>query len=197
MIADEDGMMIRSIGCGWLVAATVLLGMAKASAQHHQGVALPVSQTVSCGTAIDGVKADLAERGYFIEWKGAGRTIYPRVEIDGSYIQTYYYNYPAERTDTVTFFLAGDSTRLYQGLMSSPVLMATLGSRVMAACNQVGMVMFSHWWEGMVPVGYFPDGKVRAFQWMDMEFGNAPHQRMVQTEEGSRILYEWGYYYSP
>ena len=180
-----------------LVAMLVLFGN-DVSASPKLGVSLPERSGESCGSAIDEVKKDLAERGYFIPWKGTqGNRIYPRTELNGGEIQEAYYDYPKDRTDTVTFFLAGDSMRLYQGLMSSPVLMMTLGGRVMSACDRVGMINFLHWYEGGVPVGYFSDGTVRVFQWTDRNGSDGQYQRRTETPEGTRIHYKWGFYSSP
>lgn len=193
---------MRRIFLGFLLASGLagsFFGLAGlVSAGENRGVKLPEKSGESCGVVIDAVEKDLAQRGYFIEWKTPeGRTIYPQTEVNAEEIPKYYYDYPENRTETVTFFLAGDSTRLYQGFLSSPVLMATMGAQVMAACESVGKVDFSHWYEGYVPVGYFPDGMVRAFQWEDVSDFDSPNQRQIQTSEGLQIKYKWGYYFSP
>ena len=189
--------MVKSWLTTVLMTAVVCSG-SNVLASPKLGMSLPNRSGESCGAAIDAVKLDLAQQGYFIKWKGIrGNPIYPRTELNGGEIQGAYYGYPEDRTDTVTFFLAGDLTRLYKGLMSSPVLMATLGGRVMSACDRVGIINFSHWYEGYVPVGYFPDGTVRVFQWTDRRGSNGQHQRQTETPEGTRIQYEWGFYSSP
>lgn len=192
---------MRRIFLGFLLASGLagsFLGLAGlVSAGENRGVKLPEKSGESCGAVINAVEKDLAQRGYFIEWKTpGGRTIYPKTEINTEDIRKYYDDYPENRTETVTFFLAGDLTRLYHGFLSSPVLMATMSAQVMAACESVGKVDFSHF-EGYVPVGYFPDGMVRAFQWEELADDDSPNQRQIQTSEGSQIKYKWGYYYSP
>jgi hypothetical protein len=142
-----------------------------------------------CYAAIQTVEKDLAERNYFIPWYAeAVGVIQPSVSLDAEYVQKYYYDYPVDRTEKLVFHLSGDANRLYLGIMSSPQFMANRGAQIMEKCPTIGMVSFQHWWEGDVPVGYFPDGSVKAFEWVDL-FAS-PHQR----EDGT---FEWGYYFSP
>lgn len=176
-----------------ITALTVLPGIAHA---QKTGIARIPQSSANCETAIASVKSSLAQRGYFIPWKTPRRLIKPQVVFNNNSIQNYYYDYPTERTRTVTFFLSGDATKLYQGFLSSPQLMATLGAQIMSSCDRVGLVEFSHWHEGYVPVGYYPDLTARTFTWTDIDENN-PNQRWIQTENGSRITYQWGYYFSP
>jgi hypothetical protein len=179
------------------LAAIVLLPQIVSAKQP--GVA-QISETsrASCETAIASVKSSLAQGGYFIPWKIGRRiaSIKPEVVFDNNSISNTYYDYPTERTQTLVFRLSGNGTRLYQGLMSSPQLMATLSAQIMAGCKQVGLVEFVHWHEGYVPVGYFPDNTARTFIWTDLD-RRSPNQRWIRTAEGSRILHQWGYYFSP
>lgn len=176
-----------------IAALTVLPGIAHA---QTSGIARIPQSSTRCETAIASVKSSLAQRGYFIPWNAAGRSIKPQVVFDNNGIRNSYYDYPSGRTQTVGFRLSGDATRLYQGLMSSPQLMATFSAQIMASCDRVGLVEFSHWHEGYVPVGYFPDRTARTFTWTDLD-ENSPNQRWIQTTNGSRIQYQWGYYFSP
>lgn len=162
-------------------------------------VQIPKNSTLSCEEAINKVKGDLARRGYFIPWKtNSSRSgiVKPKIWIETNLIEDNYYNYPIERSEAVVFGLSGDSTKLYQGFMSSPRLMATLAAQIMGNCDRVGLVNFSHWWEGYVPVGYFPDSTARTFTWIDIS-SDSPYQKFIETPEGSRVLYQWGYYFSP
>lgn len=198
LMASWSKIFISAFG---ITAFTLLPNIASSK---QTGVAnIPQASNQSCDAAIAAVKSSLAKGGYFVPWKlpkrpGASTaiTIKPKVVFNNDSIQTNYYDHPTERTRTVVFQLSGHGTRLYQGLMSSPQLMAKLSAQVMAGCKQVGLVEFTHWHEGYVPVGYFPDNTARTFTWIDIGDGN-PHHKTIETESGSRIVYEWGYYFSP
>ena len=113
--------------------------------------------------------------------------IRPRVTWNAEPISKSYYGYPSDRLKTVTIGPLPENG-------SSPLPITVMGSRIMAACNQVGMVDFTVGIESRSPVGYFPDRTARLFEWVDL-FG--VHQRSVRLPDGSRRnLYEWGYYYS-
>jgi hypothetical protein len=158
-------------------------------------VRIPQKSDLSCYGAIEIVKQDLKKRGAFSAWKTPRNVIQPRIKFDPENIKNNYYNYPVDRTETVIFGLSGDSTQLYQGILSSPVLLEMLGAQVMAACGQVGIVEFAHWWEGSVPVGYFPDRTVRAFKWVSIRGDD--HLLRVEMRDGSqRTVFEWGYHFS-
>ena len=165
----------------------------------------PSSSATNCTEAISGVEDALAEGGYYVPWD-TGLPYRPRVTpavfLKDDLISSSFYGYPPERLQSVTFRLTGDSTRLYNGIMNSPQLLTSYTSQIMDACTQVGLVQFQHWWEGVVPVGYFSDGSIRQFEWIDIEPAedSAPsglRVRTVQTSDGPRALYPWGYYYSP
>ncbi|MCY7406794.1 MAG: hypothetical protein LH631_05275 [Alkalinema sp. CAN_BIN05] len=166
-----------------------------AHSKEPEIVRIPQKSDLSCDGAIAAVKQDLRKRGVFSEWKTPPKVIQPRIRFDAERIKIGYYNYPVDRTEAVIFGLSGDSTKLYQGILSSPVLLEMLGAQVMAACGQVGIVEFVHWWEGSVPVGYFPDRTVRAFKWVNIR-GN-DHQRIEMRNGSERTVFEWGYYFSP
>jgi hypothetical protein len=162
-----------------------------------QGVRVPEESGEGCEVAIEGVKSDLRRRGLFVKWRNSrGKTVYPRVVRDGDFIGKYYYDFPVGRSERVTFFLTGNAPGLHEGFLASPGLMGSLGGRVMADCPTVGMVSFYDGWESTVPVGYFPDGTVRRFQWVEVD-PDGPHQRWDRNAEGSKVRYEWGFYYSP
>jgi hypothetical protein len=180
-----------------IAIAMVLGAMGFSSERALAEVRLPEASGTGCEAAIEGVKTDLARRGLFIKWKNfRGKTVYPRVERDGDFIGKYYYDFPTDRSERVIFSLTGNAPGLHQGFLSSPVLMANLAGQVMADCPAVGMVSFYDGWESHVPVGYFPDGTVRRFQWVEMDPEN-PHQRWNRNVKGSKVLYEWGFYYTP
>lgn len=138
-------------------------------------------------------------RGYFIPWKSPpplARQIKPRVLLDTNQMQNNHFDYPARRTSTVRFYLSGEMSKLYQGLMSSPQLMTALGAQIIAECDQVGLVEFAHWWEGFVPVGYFPDNTAQTFTWVELD-DKSSTQKWIETSRGSTVLFRWGYYFSP
>jgi hypothetical protein len=197
-ILDERLAQMRIFLGSVMTIAMVVGSMGLASERAlADGVRLPEASGAGCEAAIEGVKTDLARRGLFIKWKNfRGKTVYPRVERDGDFIGKYYYDAPADRSERVKFSLTGNAPGLHKGLFASPVLMAKLGSQVMADCPSVGMVSFYDGWESNVPVGYFPDGTVKRFQWVEMDPEN-PHQRWNRNAEGSKVLYEWGFYYTP
>ncbi|MGG6264770.1 hypothetical protein [Leptolyngbya sp. AN10] len=186
---------IKKASLSAIAIATLSVFPQIANAKPPGSARIPDS-SASCESAIASVKSSLVQRGYFIPWKSARRSITPQVVFDNNGIRNYFYDYPTERTQILTFRLSGDGTRLYQGLMSSPQLMATMSAQIMASCDRVGLVEFAHWHEGYVPVGYFPDRTARTFTWTDLD-ENSPHQRWIKTSNGSRITHQWGYYFSP
>jgi len=159
------------------------------------------STSLPCSAAQSSVQAELRNRGFFVPFRAyAGtrieRMIYPSMTIDSSSIRKYYYDIPSVRSQQLDINLSGDSDKLYQGLLSSPVYLSSLGARIMEACPDIGMVSFNHWHEGGVPVGFFEDGTARTFEWADL--GEGPHSRFIQGEDGSNVVqYQWGYYFSP
>lgn len=81
--------------------------------------------------------------------------VYPAVTLDSTSIGKYYYGAPPGRPQQLDINLSGDSDKLYQGLLSSPVYLSSLGARIIEACPDIGVVSFNHWHEGGVPVGFF------------------------------------------
>ena len=184
-----------------VIGATVFSILPSVAYSREPGVArLSKNSNIGCEKAINSVKTTLVRRGYFIPWQGRGGsrvgTIKPKLLRDKNSIQDNYYDYPADRTEAVVFELSGDMDKLYRGLMSSPQFMAILSAQIMSECDQVGLVEFHHWWEGFVPVGYFPDNTARTFT--PVEFSSdSPYQKSIETSNGSRAMYQWGYYFSP
>lgn len=160
---------------------------------------IPTSSSSSCNTVVNEVAAELEEKGYFVPWQTPqNQRIEPEIKVSDDDISNGYYNYPTDRLRTVTFQLSGDMDKLYNELMTSPVFMSTRSAQIMAACPQVGLVEFQHWWEGVVPVGYFTDNTARPFQWIEADYGGSagPHHRYTETSRGRTLQYEWGYYSS-
>ena len=159
----------------------------------------------SCTDAINAVEAELVEKGFFSPWEGEiapGRAVQvtPKVRMSESDIANAYYGYPTARPHTVHFDLSGEFNKI-DTLLISPQLISILSAQIMADCHQVGLVSFNHWFEGGVPVGYFPDNTARPFT--GVLWGRAPgfiseediEIRTIETENGSRRLYPWGYYF--
>ena len=159
------------------------------------------STSVTCAAAQSSVQAELKSRGFFSPYRAndgtrIARMVYPAVTLDSTSIGKYYYGAPPGRPQQLDINLSGDSDKLYQGLLSSPVYLSSLGARIIEACPDIGVVSFNHWHEGGVPVGFFPDATARTFQWVDL--GEGPHTRQVPGEDGMNVMqFEWGYYFSP
>ncbi|MBD2177344.1 hypothetical protein H6F42_10520 [Pseudanabaena sp. FACHB-1998] len=164
--------------------------------QKQAIVNVPPDSRLSCDDAISNVKDDLTQRGFFVPWKSPrGGMGNPQVKIDKNTIQNGYYGYPSDRTERVIFVL-GEISNLY----SSPKLMATLASQIMADCNNVGMVSFAYWIEGSANVGFFSDNTARTFinifavqspeEQVKLE---ATYSRRVQTPNGVISQYQWGF----
>lgn len=157
--------------------------------------------TSTCAQAQSSVQKELRAKGFFSPFRAnsgtrMARTVYPTMTLDSTSIEKYYYGAPQGRSQQLDINLSGDSDKLYQGLLSSPVYLSSLGARIMEACPDIGLVSFNHWHEGGVPVGFFPDNTARTFQWVDL--GEGPHTRTVSGEGGMNVMqYEWGYYFSP
>jgi hypothetical protein len=170
-------------------------------------VKLPKRSSMSCESSIDSVKSYLIKNGYFSlkPTTGlSGQVLQSKIQIDKNRIRNTYYDYPVDRTELVSIYLAGDGNKILGTLGKSPRLMASLGAQIMAGCDRVGMVEFSAPWEEFVrPVGYFADNTVRTFSWLEnrdeteIRSGKYPNQRVVVTPTGSMSIYKWGYYYSP
>lgn len=159
------------------------------------------SASVTCTEARFSVQAELKSRGFFVPYRAHSGTrletvVYPTLTLDSNSIEKYYYGAPTGRPQQLNINLSGDYDRLYQGLLSSPVYLSYLGARIMEACPDIGMVGFNHWYEGGVPVGFFPDGTARTFKRVDDRDGS--HVRQVPGDGGNTVSqYEWGYYWSP
>ena len=99
-------------------------------------VRISQKSTLSCDGAIEVVRQDLKKRGAFSEWKIGRQIIRPRVAWNVEPISKPYYGYPSNRLKTVTIGPLPENG-------SSPLPITVMGSRIMAACNQVGMVDFT------------------------------------------------------
>ena len=168
--------------------------------QKQAIVEVPPKSRLSCDDAIANVKEYLTQRGFFVPWKSPrGGTGNPQVKIDKNTIQRGYYGYPSDRTESIVFVL-GEVRNLY----SSPKLMATLASQIMADCNSVGLVSFAYWWEGSANVGFFSDNTARTFiniyavrSREEEEKLRATYSRTIKTPNGDRRQFQWGYYFTP
>lgn len=150
---------------------------------------LPEDSSKGCAEAIDSVAAELSDGGFFVPWEEnfGGRVLQfsPEVTTSADETQRRYRNYPMERPHSVTFKLSGQPARV-DSLTSSPQLMSIFSARIMADCYQVGIVNFNHWWEGYVPIGYFPDNTARPFTYVNIN----------RRERSYSEPLEWGTYFS-
>jgi hypothetical protein len=184
------------------LAAVIFITLSRpVVANESVSIPLTVPANTTCGGAIDGVKADLAKRKFFIPWTSPRpwlKDIQPKVEINDQSVQETYFNYPSARTRTVRFFLSGNSQKLYNGFFSSPRLMTTLAAGIISACDKVGLVEYVHWYEGYTPVGYFSDNTVRKFTYTDSGRRDTPYTRTIPVNGGkmTKRMFEWGYFYS-
>lgn len=145
---------------------------------------IPSSSQISCQQSINKTRVWLVEKEAFIPFTTTTRPgrIQPRVTIEnGNYSQTYR-TYPSSRPEKIVFYLSGDASRIWQGVLGSPKTLSTFAAIMMAACPRVGLVEYRHWYEGYLPVGYFADNTARAFTW-------------VQYDDPRRDT--WGFFYSP
>lgn len=155
------------------------------------------SQT--CQQAIDSVRKILFDKGYYSPTMGFSGIVNPRVYSDDDFIRENFYNYPVSRTKSIRFILTDTPQNSISNLFSSPLLMTNLGSQIMSACDQVGLVGFSYWIEGIYPVGYFPDGTARLFTLFDpstTEDEMRPFQKTITSSSGERRIFQWGYIYT-
>lgn len=166
------------------------------SFESFQGL---ISSSINCDSAISSVESDLADGGYYIPWETSlpyMPVVYPEVELSENEVSNSFYGYPPNRIDVIRFVLSGDSTKIYQGIMNSPQLMAAYTSQIVDACSSVGLVIFQHWWEESVQVGRFSDGSTRVFT--TLRGGRSGYDRRfvrtVQTSNGTRTLFQWGYH---
>lgn len=185
-----------------IIPATVVYSRAEGR------VNLPRKSNMTCQQSIDSVKKYLIKNGYYslkpTPGLSAGEVFNSKIKIDKNRIRNSYYDYPIDRTELVSIYLAGDAKKVLRNFGSSQQLMASLSAQIIAGCDRVGMVEFSAPWEEFVrPVGYFPDNTVRTFSWIEsrdeseIRTGKYPNQRVVVTPTGSISMYKWGYYYSP
>ena len=107
-----------------------------AHSKEPESVRIPQKSNLSCNGAIESVKQDLKKRGAFSEWKIGRQIIRPRVTWNVEPISKLYYGYPSNHLKTVTIGPLPENG-------SSPLPITVMGSRIMAACNQVGMVDFT------------------------------------------------------
>lgn len=145
---------------------------------------LPPVSLISCEQSIDKTREWLVSKQAFVPFisNTRPRRIEPRVAIEyGDYSQQYL-TYPSGRPEKIVFYLSGDADRIWQGVLGSPQTLTTFASLMMASCPRVGMVEYRHWFEGYLPVGYFPDNTAKAFTWVDAS--------------DSRVR-DWGFFYSP
>ena len=152
-------------------------------------VKVPEDSNKSCEEAINAVEAELAEKGFFVPWehKFGERSVSfsPKLTISRDEIGRSYYNYPQNRPHSITFFLSGEASRV-ESLLGSPQLMAIYSAQIMSDCYQIGLINFNHWWEGYIPVGYFPNDTAKMFTYIN---------RSPRDFEGPAV-YQWGTYYS-
>jgi hypothetical protein len=163
-------------------------------------VKLPPKSNLTCKQSVDNLKKDLVNRGLLKPAPPRSRegSQNPRIEVDKNSIQSNFYGYPSTRTETVVITLGTID------LFRSPKLMATLGSQIIADCQSVGMISLRYF-EGTFNFGYFPDNTVRTFTNLygirrygfDEERKLELYTRTVQTPNGTRSQFQWGFLYSP
>jgi hypothetical protein len=175
---------LRSVGTACTKAFLLLLTFANSGHATTTSEPLPRISLISCQQSIDKTREWLVSKQAFIPFisNTRPRRIEPRVTIeDGDYSQRYR-TYPSARPEKIVFFLSGDADRIWQGVLGSPQTLTTFASLMMASCPRVGLVEYRHWWEGYLPVGFFPDNTAKAFTWVDAS--------------DSRVR-DWGFFYSP
>ena len=157
-------------------------------------VIIPTISNRNCQQAVDSVSRELASKGAFVPFNTRavpGGRVEPTVSMENGNFPQNYRGYPANRPQQIEFILSGNDNSLLN-VMSSPQFLTILASQIMAACPQVGMVNYQHWWADHVPVGYFADGTARAFSWVDYD-----DPRLGWWDDQGRLISRWGYYYSP
>ena len=161
-----------------------LLTMACAQPGYARGISVPIPRQTqqTCQQTIEVASRYLARQGAFVPFDTKSRPgkIRPRVTIESGNFEEQYRSYPVNRPRKIVFGLSGDDRRL-QAVFSDGQRLTSFAADMMAACPSVGLVDFRHWWEGHLPIGYFPDGTAKAFQWVDYS--------------DTRRL-QWGFYYS-
>jgi hypothetical protein len=160
-------------------------------------VKLPPKSNLTCQQSIDKVKKDLVRRGFFVPYTAMRTKKNSEVLIDNTTIQKEFYGYPIGRTETVEFRLGNTD------FFRSPILMSTLASQIIGDCQNIGMVYFGHWYEGGYYFGYFPDNTARSFVnlFLPLEEDSRSSEqfkrnsRKVQTPDGERSQFQWGFYF--
>jgi hypothetical protein len=176
-----------------LILAGLLVPNLAIANQKQAIVNVPPDSRLSCDEAIANVKQDLTQRGFLRPLPSRRGEIVDTVRFDSNYIQEYFFDYPSDRIQRVMFVLS-EVTDLY----SSPKLMATLASQIMAECKYVGMVSYARWQEGIIHVGFFPDNTARNFihtydPSKPLANQATAYRRNVQTSNGIRSQFQWGY----
>jgi hypothetical protein len=197
----NNNLIPRIILILFILNETAVSSIAESPKEPEIRIALPRNSSATCEQTLTSIKAELAKQGYFIPWKSSidrRGIIQPKLELNKTRIPQSYYDYPADRTQMIYLQLSGNPNRLLQGFMRSPRLMATIGAKIMAECEQIGLVEFSApWEESVLPVGYFADRMVRPFTWVDIDPEQGQHQKVVGPVSDRKIMFEWGYYFSP
>jgi hypothetical protein len=177
---------------------------ALAAPQNRQGVVKLRKSHKTCQQAIRFVEGDLRRRGYFSRRRldNVLETIVvtPRSYTKVNAVPANYYDYPANRTDSVTFLVTDNPKNSIFNFFASKQLIASLSAEVIGACNKVGVINFEYLIEQEVEtslVGYFADGTVRTFLTPDgggTDCGELERfERTVNTSSGSRTVMKWGY----
>ena len=178
-----------------LYSFALTLALASPAESTETSVPIPTGSNRTCQQAVDSVGRELASKGAFVPFNThavPGGRVEPTVSIEnGNFPQKYQSGYPTNRPQKVEFILSGDDNSLLN-VMSSPQFLTILASQIMAACPQVGMVNYQHWWKDHIPVGYFSDGIARPFTWVDVD-----DPRLGWWDDQGRLLGRWGYYFVP
>ena len=176
-----------------LSSVTIFVALTSAAQSTETSVPIPTSSNRTCQQSVNSVGRELANKGAFIPFHPGGSwpRVEPTVSIENGNFPQNYRGYPINRPQQVEFILSGNDNSLLN-VMSSPQFLTILASQIMAACPQVGMVNYQHWWADHVPVGYFADGTARAFSWVDYD-----DPRLGWWDDQGRLISRWGYYYSP
>ena len=176
-----------------LSSVALVLNLAGPAQSTGTSVLIPTSSNRTCQQAVDSVGRELASKGAFVPFHPGGSwpRVEPTVSIENGNFSQDHRGYPANRPQKVEFILSGDDNSLWN-VMGSPQFLTILASQIMAACPQVGMVNYQHWWKDSVPVGYFSDGTVRPFTWVDFD-----DPRLGWRDHQGRLIGRWGYYFVP
>lgn len=140
----------------------------------------------SCSDTQTGIMRELRSKGLFIPYRAyqgspQSRTFYPKMAVSNDEVQRYK-GYPQARIQTLKIDLSGDYNKVSSLISSHRVYLSQVSARIMASCHRIGLVEFRSPWdygEIVVPVGFFPDGTARIFQY-------------TNNDRGEKL--EWGYY---